>query len=355
MDIIVSTKREISLSVIIPVYNCPKYVEAAVESVVRQPVAVNNIIMVDDGSTDTTGLILEQLAAKYPHVCIIHQQNAGVSAARNTGIEWILNNSKSEYLMFLDADDVWYNNWLQADVAELLNKKYDIVAFDYCNAEEKLTRRTASHHMVSGIILGGDKAVTADHQTFAAAAYRCEFLKKNKIRFHIGQRLSEDTQFKHEARCLANQCLFVERLVYVYRNNPDSAVKQTVSAISQYTELFEGYIKTHEFLLKNGFDGKSAQGAITWYLNDMCIAHFRQNGTRQELFKVLVQYADYIDIYEVKTDEEKANAYLSRYSKRFEYMQNLYGFVFKWGRNLMRLSCVKSIRNRRRYPFELKD
>ena len=101
-------------SVIIPVYNCEKYLMDAVESVMSQPVKDIEIITVDDGSTDSTGLICDRLTgmpgtdrdmksrgdSENPSVCVIHQDNRGASAARNVGIE----RAKGEYVLFLDSD-----------------------------------------------------------------------------------------------------------------------------------------------------------------------------------------------------------------------------------------------------------
>ena len=96
------------ISVRIPVYNCEQYIEEAVHSIIAQPLEVEHIVLINDGSTDRSGKICDELAYKYSHVHVQHQTNSGVSVARNNGIEWVLNNTSSTYLMFLDADDIWF-------------------------------------------------------------------------------------------------------------------------------------------------------------------------------------------------------------------------------------------------------
>jgi len=88
------------ITVIIPVYNRPDFVQEAIQSVLDQTYSNVEIIVVNDGSTDDTPKVLQSFDDK---IRIIHQENKGVSAARNTGIE----NSDSKWIAFLDSDDIW--------------------------------------------------------------------------------------------------------------------------------------------------------------------------------------------------------------------------------------------------------
>lgn len=103
------------VSVIIPVYKVEKYLRRCLDSVLNQTRQNWEIIAVDDGSPDGSGVICEEYAAKDGRIHVIHRENGGLSAARNTGIEWALRNSDSEYLTFLDSDD-----WLHPQFLEIL-------------------------------------------------------------------------------------------------------------------------------------------------------------------------------------------------------------------------------------------
>lgn len=103
-------------SVIVPLYNKERYVKKAIESVLAQTYRDFELIIVDDGSTDNSAAICEELLSKYytshniHHTShIIHQRNSGVSAARNRGVV----ESRGEFLCFLDADDWWEPTWLE--------------------------------------------------------------------------------------------------------------------------------------------------------------------------------------------------------------------------------------------------
>ena len=97
------------ISVIIPVYKVEDTLRRCVDSVLSQTFTDYEIILVDDGSPDSSGKICERYASMYDNIYVIHQDNAGVSAARNRGLE----RARGEYVMFLDSDDYLVNNCLE--------------------------------------------------------------------------------------------------------------------------------------------------------------------------------------------------------------------------------------------------
>ncbi len=92
---------EIKYSVIIPAYNAERTIKRCVESIVRQERDFAEIIIIDDGSTDRTGAIIQQLTGKYPEIKYIYQKNAGVSNARNRGLQ----DARGQFITFVDSDD----------------------------------------------------------------------------------------------------------------------------------------------------------------------------------------------------------------------------------------------------------
>lgn len=105
------------ISVVIPVYNGEKHIRTAVECVLRQRYTDWELIIVNDGSKDGTPAIVEELSAGDPRIRVIHQENGGVSAARNTGFQA----ARSTHVALLDADDLWYEDHLEV-MAELIEK-----------------------------------------------------------------------------------------------------------------------------------------------------------------------------------------------------------------------------------------
>ena len=98
------------ISVIIPVFNKAEYVELCLESVLEQDVESFEVIAVNDGSSDESGAICDDMARRYPNLRVLHVKNGGVTAARRIGLE----NAKGEYVTFVDADDVMKPHGLAA-------------------------------------------------------------------------------------------------------------------------------------------------------------------------------------------------------------------------------------------------
>jgi glycosyltransferase involved in cell wall biosynthesis len=105
-----------AVSVIVPAYNVEPYVREAVESAVAQTVPPHEILVVNDGSTDGTGAVLDAVAREHASVRVIHQDNGGPAVARNTAIEV----ATGEFLTFLDADDAMVPDRIEGQVGYLL-------------------------------------------------------------------------------------------------------------------------------------------------------------------------------------------------------------------------------------------
>ena len=114
------------VSVIIPVYNTEKYLRQCLDSVIHQSLREIEIICVDDGSTDSSARILEKYRAEDARIKMIHQGNAGLSAARNTG----LRAARGEYVYFIDSDDYVETNALEFVYKEAKRDRLDILFFD---------------------------------------------------------------------------------------------------------------------------------------------------------------------------------------------------------------------------------
>ncbi len=115
------------VSVIVPVYKVEKYLGKCLESLGRQNYENLEIVLVDDGSPDSCGIMCEQFAGKHPNVLVIHQENQGLSAARNNGVAA----SHGEYITFVDSDDYVADDYVQYLVDLLLDHHGDISVGHY--------------------------------------------------------------------------------------------------------------------------------------------------------------------------------------------------------------------------------
>lgn len=121
------------VSVIVPVYNSQKYLERCIDSICVQTFKDFELILIDDGSTDTSGAICDNYEKKDSRIRVIHQSNSGAASARNKGIRF----AKGEYLMFCDSDDMVSPMWIERLITYSDNQKVLPVGA-YCNNERQL-------------------------------------------------------------------------------------------------------------------------------------------------------------------------------------------------------------------------
>lgn len=119
------------ISVIVPVYKVEKYLDRCIESILAQTFKDFEIILVDDGSPDNCGKMCDEYAKKTSNIRVIHRENGGLSAARNTGVDWVLRNSNSQWITFVDSDDTIHPQTLET-LYDFV-KKYD-VKISICSA-----------------------------------------------------------------------------------------------------------------------------------------------------------------------------------------------------------------------------
>ena len=126
---------KIILSIGVPVYNVDKYLRKCVDSLLAQDLLSSEyeIILVDDGSTDTCPQICDEYAVTYANIRVIHQANAGLSAARNTSIAA----ARGNYIMFVDSDDYLEPDVLGGLMVQIEQDRLDVLRFDYQNVNEQ--------------------------------------------------------------------------------------------------------------------------------------------------------------------------------------------------------------------------
>lgn len=133
------------ISVIIPCFNVENYLEQCINSVIGQTYSNIEIILIDDGSTDSTPVICDQFAQIDSRIHVIHKRNSGASQARNTGLEA----AKGEYIMFVDGDDWIDHETCDAAIKEVCEHQPDVVIWSYV--------RELADHSKPRLVLGGEK------------------------------------------------------------------------------------------------------------------------------------------------------------------------------------------------------
>ncbi|MEH7380043.1 glycosyltransferase [Bacillus sp. JJ1533] len=242
-----------TISVIIPVYNVEKYLSRCIDSVLNQTFQDFEIILVNDGSTDKSGVICDKYAQKDQRISVIHKKNARVSAARNDGIRM----AKGKYVSFIDSDD-----WIEPVMyQEMVNKvqeyNLDIVMCDYMKKsddyEDKRTQPIRSGYYSKGDIEQElyQCLIMFDHIEFPptisnwVCLFNLNFLMANNILYDEDIRYCEDSLFGSKAMYHANSFYYLKNHHYYnYFFNPNS----TTNTYSE--KKWNSYLKINERLIE---------------------------------------------------------------------------------------------------------
>lgn len=219
------------ISIVIPVYNVEKYLDECLSSVMNIR-SEFEILLVNDGSTDSSGEICDKWALKDQRIKVIHKENGGLSSARNAGIL----NSQGEYVMFLDSDDFLDAGETDA-ILKYIDAKADVLVGFYRNyytESEKYEKEQCELAVnKNGIVEIGQflKMVPKDGQSFYMIACRYivqrEFLLKNNLLFFEGI-YHEDEEWTQRLICSANRIGVYNHFFYQYRQAREGAITSRV-------------------------------------------------------------------------------------------------------------------------------
>ena len=254
------------VSIVMPCYQNGATLEQTVRSVQRQTFEGWELIAVNDGSTDDTGERLRALAKEEPRLRVLHQENGGVSRARNAGLAA----ARGEWVFFADADDL-----LTADALSVLLAMTDAETDIVCGAyimrytdeggrEELSICAEGDRQAVLESLLRGDSALNS----MCARLYRRELLVKNGIIAPPGVKVGEDVLFNLDAFMAARAWKTTRQAIYIYELGGDSAMTRAraglyaaslpmLSGISRFVEahhlqtmLFRAHIDAYLRMLR---------------------------------------------------------------------------------------------------------
>lgn len=238
--------ENIKVSVIVPVFNTSQYISKTLDSLINQDFEDFELIIIDDGSTDNSLEIINNKLenSDIPHK-IIHQENAGVSVARNRGID----ESVGEYIVFVDGDDYITNNHL----SNLYNGKTD---FSLTQFVKKDGDKLSNPHIYSKDIISTDDFIKMELNmqipfNFFQLIYRADIIKDNNIRFTPGVVYGEDTEFALKTLSFGDEIAISNEVTYYYVQHPESAIKTSEFKRFGVVDVFENLA---DFYRNNGRD-----------------------------------------------------------------------------------------------------
>lgn len=238
------------ISVIIPVYNVELFLRECVDSVLQQSYRLLEIILVNDGSTDQSGHICDDYAARDARVKVIHKANGGLSSARNAGMTV----ATGQYIYFIDSDD-----WIVSNALAKLKEKADTDSADFVffdadsfndppvkNVIEQRYHRKHKYKPNDGLsILTELSAMGEYHSSVPLLFIRNEFVKTHCFSFPVGI-IYEDMVFTYMAYCLARKVSYLPEALY-QRRYRTASIMTSPKKVSNFASARTVYSLVRDF------------------------------------------------------------------------------------------------------------
>lgn len=266
------------ISVIVPVYNVEQYIHRCIDSILSQTFSNFELILVDDGSPDQCPQICDEYAGQDQRIHVIHQKNAGLSAARNAGLDWAFANSDSQWLTFVDSDDWIHTELLDRLYNAALEKKVDISICKY--------QRTSGNDpqvKTAPVQLWTPEDFYVQYNVNAIVAVGKLYKKEcfSNLRYPVGK-IHEDEFITYQVLFRCRSIAVVDAPLYAYFCNPDGIMGSRWNP--KRLEGLQAKREQLEYFKKNDYKKAEirAAKALLW-------------GTKEQLEAVSsLQYTSYI-------------------------------------------------------------
>ena len=258
------------ISVIVPVYNTEKYLHRCIDSILSQTFTDFELLLIDDGSKDSSGAICDEYAAKDNRVRVFHKENGGVSSARNLGLD----NAKGDWITFVDSDD-WLELLALKSMIEVADADLVIgsISFEH--------NSTIGTFPVLGKISGSDYfkiiAQNIDHNSICSPCvklFKTSIIRCCSIKFDENLCFGEDSLFVKNYLLNANSLRSIDYLCYHYQDIGDDIYQKYSKSfqpiINYYNEMVEIYNRFE--LLKNVSISKHELIGVVFNIACICLS-----------------------------------------------------------------------------------
>ena len=308
------------VSVIIPCYNCANIIDETLVSLEQQTYKNFEVICINDGSKDSTEDHLEQWTkAGKLNMRVINKENGGVSSARNRGIE----EAKGEYILFLDADDVYHREYISSLVSSIeqhdadtaycwLDRVYDHVVNAVAPAAIKQTQSEAMHNLLYRMATLG----------FYCYIYKRSIICERNIRFDVNTRFGEDREFIWKYLCHCETVCLVDAPMYWYRLVDSSATGS--KATWRRTDSLRAVKRTEQYMEENNCGFLPAFKDYMYARDMWAVAKKFSVSRSRELFKRLRKE------YDVRSCMKRTAKDESKLVRMASWLYLLHPMLFFW-------------------------
>lgn len=289
------------LSVIVPVYNAETYLRKCVSSILQQTYRDLEVILVNDGSIDSSGRIAQEIADEDARVKVINQVNQGVSSARNAGLRI----AAGKYIGFVDADDLIEPTMYEILISELIDRQADLAC---CGYQTVFANGKADVHDLQGLDSVMDRNTFIMHlfdapRTISQSACNKLFLRDKIVHFFDEDLIiCEDSNFLIEYAVNIQKVVIIKKAFYHVFNNENSATRKENGKTAMG-------LATRKIIIERlaCLNSKLSDVAEKDYL-DSCLLHCNsmKDNKKSEYYKIAVDnLRDYVGAYKWKVINNK--------------------------------------------------
>ena len=300
------------VTIIVPVYNVEEYVEECINSLIKQNYDNLEIILVDDGSTDSSGNICEQFKNKDNRIKVVHQNNGGLSAARNTGIK----NATGNFYAFIDSDDFISENYIETLYKTLNAYDCDIAISNMVRIfenEEKTSFYSPTKNVE--ILSSNERFKTLNQPSVCNKLFRAELFKN--VDFPI-RKYYEDTFVYHKVLYNAKRVVYTGIDGYFYRCRLSSILGDN-KFNNKYFDFIEAVEERCKFLIEKEINPYAYEACLSYYAAySNAVKKIDKTKANEEKFKKASE--GYNNIYQL----------LKKYKKQINLKQKIRLFLLRY-------------------------
>ncbi len=288
------------ISVVIPVYNSEKYLKECLKSVVLNTYANLEVILIDDGSSDNSSKICDEISQLDKRIIVIHQNNKGVSYARNRGIDL----ARGKYIAFIDSDDTVSVDYFEKLLKSLEDRGGDLSICSVSHVQGSETKCDTLRNMVVDFEKIDDDTkrnflvLNEKYYLYGPVnkLYKTEIIKKNKLGFPADTSYGEDLLFNFRYLEFCKILVYTEEGVYYYNHNNENSLShkyrenyfengvrlnKCLEKFCKNNNLFDPTMK--KYISNRVFD--DAYNSILGYWNEQCC--FRMKEKYQNVYRIM--------------------------------------------------------------------
>ena len=319
--------EKISLSILVPVYNVEKYLSRCIESVLSQDYTDYEIILVDDGSLDISGIICDEYASKYPEIIkVIHKDNGGQASARLAGFQ----KASGKYIMFLDSDDYLLPNALSI-LYNKIEEGYDIVKGInrrvYADGSYTIERHKIFNEEIKGNENYLSKVINADIAPYLwGGIYRKELIQEEDFKHILDFSVGEDWLLNIAIAKRVNKMVCIDSEIYCYFINNNSIMQSKVCSYEygdRMRKVVDNLICDYGETIRYWVDINRVKGLISNFFVPELKFHSRN-------YSILLSYLQKKNIYiYIKGNIDKKFIFCINIKYIFFIYTLLYRFLYK--------------------------